>query len=284
MKKLVTVTLLLALLISVTSCDMLDIVKPGTEPSSPTNPNDNNPTNPTNPNAPTSYHDFPNFNPADYPILNESGKPDSAIEWLKDIIWLCYAEREDIGEWTANYIKSNKIKTILSNEYGANAWIKSSQLDRIYMNEYIYSMLFGVYNDSQYNDNDRADMRKNMFKYPSHETMHIVQYKSGAYNLMKGMRPDICAAVNMLTEYLAWFYTEIRDPGTDITIDMKDAVERQSEYMISSTDPWSNRDQIIHVTPWFANELGTYADQAFRIGIVRENAMTPPCARQAKKI
>jgi hypothetical protein len=282
MKKLVTVTLLLALLISVTSCDMLDIVKPGTEPSSPTNPNDNNPTNPTNPNAPTSYHDFPNFNPADYPILNESGKPDSAIADLKDWIWLMYAEREDIGEWTANYIKSNKIKTILSNEAGANAWIYPDRLDRIYISENDCSMFFGFYSDSQYNDTDRARQRKNEFKFFTHETMHLVQYKSNAFNLMKGMRPDICAAVDMLTEYLAWFYTETRVVGTDITIDMKDAVERQSEYMISSTDPWSNQNQVVHVTPWFNNDLNTYVGQAFQIGTVRENAMTPPL-RQASK-
>jgi hypothetical protein len=126
-------------------------------------------------------------------------------------------------------------------------------------------------------------MREGRFTIISHETMHLIQYGGHAFNLMKGMRPDICAAVNMLTEYLAWFYTETRLPGTDITIDMKDAVERQSEYMISSTDPWSNRDQIIHVTPWFANELGTYAGQAFQIGIVRENTMTPPLIQASKE-
>jgi hypothetical protein len=276
------VTLVL-LLISLTSCEMLDIVKPGTEPSSPTNPDDNNPTNPVNPGGDkTHYSDYANFNPADYPILNESGKSDSEIAWLKDILWLCYAEREDIGEWTANYIKSNKIKTILSNAAGANAWIYPDQLDRIYLGEMTYSILWGLYDDNQYNDNDRANMRKNMFGFPSHETMHLVQYKSGAFNLMKGMRPDICAAVDMLTEYLAWFYTETRVVGTDITIDMKDAVERQSEYMISSTDPWSNQDQIVHVTPWFNNNLNTYAQHAFIWGVVRENAMTPPL-RQASK-
>jgi len=79
-----------------------------------------------------------------------------------------------------------------------------------------------------------------------------------------------------LTEYLAWFYTETRDPGTDITIDMKDAVERQSEYMISSTDPRKDDPNQIFGTPWFNNELSTYAQQAFQIGIVRENAMTAP--------
>jgi hypothetical protein len=281
-RKLLLALILALALLNVTSCDMLGNLSPTpTTPTQPTNPDDNNPTNPTVPGDKTHYSDYENFNPADYPILNESGKPDSAIADLKDLIWLCYAEREDIGEWTANYIKSNKIKTILSNDQGANAWIDPDKLDRIYLNEDLHSMIFGWYNDSQYNDNDRANMRENMSQYPSHETMHLVQYKSGAFNLMKGMRPDICAAVNMLTEYLAWFYTEIRDPGTDMTIDMKDAVERQSEYMILSTDPWNDPNRI-HVTPWFNNELSTYARQAFQIGIVRENAMIPPL-RQASK-
>jgi hypothetical protein len=265
------------------SCDIGSGHEP--EPQSPTQPTDPDDNNPTNPSGDKNhYTDFVNFNPADYPILNESGKSDSEIAWLKDIIWLMYAEREDIGEWTANYIKSNNIKTILSNRSGANAWIDPSQLDKIYVGENSLSIMLGLYDEKMYDDNDRVNMRKNEFKWFTHETMHLVQYGGNAFNLMKGMRPDICAAVNMLSEYLAWFYTEIRDLGTDITIDMKDAIERQSEYMISSTDPWSNPNQIIHVTPWFNNSLSIYAEQAFTIGIVRENAMTPPCARQAKRI
>ena len=283
MKKLKGVSHLLLALIIAAAIASCDIDGGGIEPNNPTGPTGpTEPTNPTNPNdGKTHYSDYTNFNPADYPIINESGKSDSAIAWLKDIIWLCYAEREDVGEWTANYIKSNKIKTILSNEEGANAWMDPDRLDRIYKNEDDCRMVFGWYNDSQYNDSERANIRKSMFKFFSHETMHLVQYKSNAFNLMKGMRPDICAAVDMLTEYLAWFYTEIRDSGTDITIDMKDAVERQSEYMILSTDPWNDPDRI-HVTPWFNNELSTYVNQAFRIGIVRENAMTAPL-RQASK-
>jgi hypothetical protein len=164
-----------------------------------------------------------------------------------------------------------------------NAWINPAHgLDRIYISEYDCDMVFGWYNDPQYNDTERANIREGRFTFHAHETMHIVQYKSGAFDLMKGMRPDICAAVDMLTEYLAWFYTEIRDPGTDITIDMKDAVERQSEYMILSTDPWNDPD-IIHVTPWFNNSLSTYAQQAFQIGIVRENAMTPPARGKQRR-
>jgi len=277
-RKLLLALILALALLNVTSCDMLG----GDSPTLPTSPT--NPTGPTNPNAPTSYHDFANFNPSDYPILNESGKSESEFADLKDFIWFMYAEREDVGEWTANYIKSNKIKTILSNENGAWGWIRPSQLDRIYINEdLIHSTFFEEYYNNQYNDDaGRARMREGRFKTISHETMHLVQYGGNAFNLMKGMRPDICAAVNMLTEYLAWFYTETRFFDTDITIDMKDAIERQSEYMILSTDPLNDPNEIF-VTPWFHNELSTYAQQAFQIGIVRENAMTPPLREASKE-
>jgi len=280
-RKLLLALILALALLNVTSCDMPG----GDSPTLPTSPTD--PTNPTNPNGDkTHYSDYANFNPADYPISNESGKPDSAIADLKDFIWLMYAEREDIGEWTANYIKSNKIKTILSNDQGANAWIYPDQLDRIYISEDLCSMVFGVYNDGQYNDNDRANIRKNMFKHLAHETMHLVQYGGNAINLTKGMRPDICAAVNMLTEYLAWFYTESRTPGTDMP-----TVEMQSQYMTWSVDPWGYEAMqakdpslplFIHVTPWFNNDLNTYVRQAFMSGIVHEKAMTAPL-RQASK-
>jgi hypothetical protein len=288
--KILSGLMLLLIAAAIASCD---IDGGGIEPNSPTTPTSpNNPTNPTNPNAPTSYHDFPNFNPADYPILNESGKSDSAIADLKDLIWLMYAEREDIGEWTANYIKSNKIKTILSNDQGAHGWIWPDQLDRIYISEYNYSVRFEGYNDSQYNDSDRANIRENGFKFFTHETMHLVQYKSNAFNLMKGMRPDICAAVDMLTEYLAWFYTENRYQGTDITAGMPNAVEIQSQYMIWSIDPWGNdnidgkdpsRPPYIHSTPWFNNDLSAYAYHAFVVGLVRENAMTAPLREASKE-
>jgi hypothetical protein len=99
------------------------------------------------------------------------------------------------------------------------------------------------------------------------------------------MRPDICAAVNMLTEYLADFYTSARYLGADITADMKDAVETQSKYMILSIDPDAydvarakdpSLPPFIFSSPWFKNVLGAYAEQAFRIGIVRSSAFTPP--------
>jgi len=145
MKKLKGVSHLLLALIIAAAIASCDIDGGGIEPNNPTGPTGpTEPTNPTNPNdGKTHYSDYTNFNPADYPIINESGKSDSAIAWLKDIIWLCYAEREDVGEWTANYIKSNKIKTILSNEEGANAWMDpgrahyvnpaSKQGDKIYV-------------------------------------------------------------------------------------------------------------------------------------------------------
>jgi hypothetical protein len=106
-RKLLLALILALALLNVTSCEnMLGNEPENTAPTQPTNPDDNNPTNPSGDK--THYSDFPNFNPADYPILNESGKPDSAIADLKDWIWLMYAEREDIGEWTANYIKQNQ--------------------------------------------------------------------------------------------------------------------------------------------------------------------------------
>jgi hypothetical protein len=94
-----------------------------------------NPTNPTNPSVPTSYHDYPNFNPDNYPVINESGKSDSLIVDLRDAIWLMYAEKEDIGDWLANYVKTNNIKTILSNAGNAQAWIDPNQLDRLCLRE-----------------------------------------------------------------------------------------------------------------------------------------------------
>jgi hypothetical protein len=287
-RKLLLALILALALLNVSSCENIFGNEPENPvPSQPTNPDDNNPTNPGG--EKTHYSDFVNFNPADYPILNESGKPDSVIADLKDWIWLCYAEREDIGEWTAYYIKSNNIKTILSNAAGANAWIYPDQLDRFYLNENLYNTGVGLYSGEQYNDTDRANMRENMFKFPSHETMHLVQHRSNAFNLMKGMRPDICAAVDMLTEFLAWFYTETRTSGKDITADMPNAVETQSQYMIWATDPWVYDPALkdpslppIHVTPWFNNDLNTYAQFAFIRGSIRENAMTPPL-RQASK-
>jgi hypothetical protein len=271
--------LLLALtLISVTSCDdMLEYS--GTE--EPTNPQGG---------QKNHYSDYVNFNPADYPIINESGKSDSAIADLKDIIWLMYAEREDVRDWTANYVKSNKIKTILSNDIGGVfGAVKYNQLDRFYLNEDRFYTHLSFY--EEYDDYYRATLRKDLYGIFTHETMHIVQHKSGALNLMTGMRPDICAATNMLMEYLAWFYSESRYPGTDITADMKDAIETQSKYMVLSTDPWEYDDArakdpslppFIHSTPWFINDLNFYTQHAFTYVLVHESAMTAPL-RQASK-
>jgi hypothetical protein len=275
--KLLFALILALALLNVTSCDdMLGGDSP-TFPTQPTNPDDNNPTNPNGDK--THYSDYENFNPADYPILNESGKSDSEIAWLRDIIWLMYAEKEDVGDWATNYIKSNKIKTILSDGIGGWAWVRPNQLDRFYLSTDGYYRLLSFYNES--GDDDKASQRRDVFRFFTHETMHLVQYKSNVFNLMKGMRPNICAATDLLTEYLAWFYTERRSPGTIITADMKDAVERQSEYMISSTDPWNDPNEVIH-TPWFNNELSGYMQHAFTVSFVRENAMTPPL-RQASK-
>jgi roadblock/LC7 domain-containing protein len=198
------------------------------------NPGNNNP---QTLNSPTSYHDYPNFNPDDYPIINESGKSDSLIVDLRNAIWFMYAEKEDIGEWLANYVKKNKVKTILSNEWSSQAWINPNQLDRLYLQENLWNE--GLSLEISYGSTGQggAGVRGMMYDFATHETMHLVQYKSGAFYLMIGMRPDICAAVNMLTEYLADFYTGARYDGTRVYADTKDAIETQSYYMILSTDP-----------------------------------------------
>jgi hypothetical protein len=297
-RKLLLALILALALLNVTSCDMPGGDSP-TLPGSPTNPT--NPNNPTTPNTPTSYHDFANFNPADYPILNESGKPDSAIADLKDWIWLMYAEREDVGEWTANYVKTNKIKTIL--KYGRAYYVDTSQLDGFYVSADILSDTLEFSNE-YYADDDRAkaDIRESMFNFFTHETMHIVQWKSSGWiDLMKGMRPDICAAARMLTEFLAWFYTTHRYDSAYVYADMPNAVEIQSKYMIIETellvydnDTGPARGQhyddmrakdpslppFIIGSSWF---FSTYAEAAFVTGEVRRSAMTPPLHEASKE-
>ena len=284
--------LMLALaLVNVTSCDnMLDFggSSQGNTPTKPSNPDDDN-SQTTDPNVPPKNHysDYENFNKADYPIVNESGKSDSEIAELKDLIWLMYAENEDAGEWTANYIKTNKIKTILKEGDAGWAWISPDQLDRFYLSTSAYGWYESLYKESD--DNDRTPLRKDMFSWFTHETMHLVQYKSNAFNLMTGMRPDICAAADMLTEFLAWFYAGKRNSGAYVSADMENAVATQSKYMILSTDPWAYDDACAkdpslpdpsHTAPWFNNNLSTYAQHAFTSELVRESAMTAPL-RQA---
>jgi hypothetical protein len=286
MRKLFLALMLALALIGLTSCDDM----PGTGGGSqgePTNPQTTEPTAPPK----NHYSDYVNFNPADYPIINESGKPDSAIADLKDIIWLMYAEREDVRDWTANYIKTNNIKTILATGDHANGWMYPDRPDRFYLSTVVFEIHFGDLYYNEYDDNEKAGVRGQMYETITHETMHLVQHKSGALNLMTGMRPDICAATDMLTEFLAWFYTSTRYPGADITADMAKAVETQSKYMVLSTDPWeydnarakdTSLPPYILSAPWFNDELGRYAQHAFKSALVHESAMTAPL-RQASK-
>jgi hypothetical protein len=291
MKKLVTVTLLL-LLLSVTSCDMLgNLVPTPTSPTQPSNPNDgdNEPSNPQN-GPKNHYSDYENFNPADYPILNESGKPDSEIAELKDWIWLMYAENEDVGEWTANRVKSNKIKTILSggSNYGnwAWGWMWPDNLDRFYLNAENFSDLLSAYKECD--DFMRYYMRKQWYGILTHENMHIVQYSTDFIKQMTGMRPDICAAIKLLTEFLPAFYTDYY-PHHYVSVDMENAVATQSKYMIWATDPWSYDDHDMSgenpsnppLTYWFNNELSTYAQSTFTT--VGGIAMTPPLKQASKE-
>jgi hypothetical protein len=284
--------LMLVIMLATISCEM-GIVReeenPGSGPGKGTT-NDNDGQDNPQWGLKNHYSEYENFNPADYPIINETGKPDLDLEFaeLRDYIWLMYAEKEDVGEWTANYVKTNKIKTILSDGTGGWAWIRPSQLDRLYLNANAFYKMLSFFKDAGgediSGDNDRL-----LYGFITHETMHLVQYKSGVFDLMKGMRPDICAATEMLKEFLAWFYTETRYPGMIITADMANAVETQSKYMILSTDPWEydnacakdpSLPDFIHSTPWFNNELNGYMQYA--ITSVGGSAMTPPL-RQASK-
>jgi len=266
----------------------------GSQTTNPGNGQGNEPggSNPQTPDSPTGYHDYPNFNPDNYPVINESGKSDSVIADLRDAIWLMYAENEDIGDWLANYVKTNNIKTILSNAYGYHAWIDPNQLDRLYLQEDLFNGALSLELSYGSAGQGGAGIRSQMHDFATHETMHLVQYKSGAFNLMVGMRPDICAAVNMLAEYLANFYNSPRYPGTHVYADMKDAVETQSKYMILSTDPDAydsarakdpSLPPFIFSAPWFKNELSAYAQNAFLINVVRKSAFTPPLREASKE-
>ena len=126
--------LMLALaLLNVTSCEnILGNIGSSQGTGQGNDGQDNEPDNPQD-TPKNHYSDYENFNKANYPIVNGSGKSDSEIAELKDLIWLMYAENEDVGEWTAKYVKTNKIKTILSNEWGGAklGYIPTSWIDFI---------------------------------------------------------------------------------------------------------------------------------------------------------
>jgi hypothetical protein len=273
--------LLLAFALVFTACGLLDGLSstPAGGSGEPSNPP---PTNPTDPKPPT----YDDFNPADYPILNETGRPDSEYAQLIEILHLMFAEKEYVGDWTANYIKTNKIKTILAPNDSGDAWIEAwgGALDRIYLSADAHNTLLSVYNDPRWDDNDRAQNRKGIHDDLTHETMHLVQYSGDSFKLMTGMRPDICAAAQMLTEFLASFYTA-RHPDAHVTADMTDAVATQSKYMILACDPWEydnarakdpSLPSYIMSTPWFDSLLSRIAQMAFTSALVRESALTEP--------
>jgi len=276
-------------LLNVTSCDNM-MGTGGASQGSPQGTDQGNEQDNQQSSYKNHYSEYANFNPANYVILNESGKPDSEIAELKDWIWLMYAENEDVGEWTANRVKTNKIKTVLSG--GSNSvnfgWMWPDKLDRFYLNVENFSDLLSDYKEDD--DFMRYNMRKQWYGVLTHENMHIVQYGTDFIKQMTGMRPDICAAINMLTEYLAWFYSDTRNEGTIITADMENAVATQSKYMIWSTDPDAydaarakdpSLPYFIHHSPWFINALNGYAQIAFTT--VGGIAMTPPLKQASKE-
>jgi len=185
------------------------------------------------------YSEYANFNPADYPIINESGKSDSKLSEAKDFIWLMYAEKENVGDWTANYVKTNKIKTILND---TGYYIHPSELDRLYVS--IDDLWMSHHNNIIVDDNRRVEFRDEEFRNFTHETMHLVQY-SGARYLMTGMRPDIYATFDLLHEFFPYFYANGRDAEADVTTDMKNAVETQSKIMVLATNLLAHDDDYL---------------------------------------
>jgi hypothetical protein len=247
--------------------------------------------------SPKTVTIYYNFNKADYVIVNQTSMPDSAPEivWLKNSIWLMYEENEHVEDWMANYVKTNKIKTILSSENKGLGWINVVLQDRFYLNVEELCYLHGY----DYTVIPQNPQRGKWYVTAAHETMHLAQYKNGDWiNLMTGMRPDICAATEMLTEFLAWFYTEARFdgiwdyPSAYVYADMENAVETQSKYMILSTDPWEYDNArakdpslpiIIHNSPWFNNDASFYAQYAFTSTLFRIRAMTAPLKQASKE-
>jgi len=288
-------TLMLALaLISVTSCENMlgDLLgqgstQGGTEPS---NPDDGN-TQPTEPTTPPKNHysDYANFNPADYVIENESGKPDSDLEELNDLIWLMYAENEHVGDWMANYVKTNKIKTVLWDNKTGKAWVVGG-LEQINLSvDYCSNWLSQL----KELDIDTTILRRDIHVAFTHETMHLFQNASGDwFSFMTGMRPDICAATWMLMEFLPWFYTDERYSDAYVYADMQNAVETQSKYIVLSTDPDAydaarakdpSLPPFIHSTPWFNNYFSGYAETALSVGSAGNVSMAPPLIRASKE-
>jgi len=127
--------------------------------------------------------------------------------------------------------------------------------------------------------------------------MHIVQYKSSGWiDLMKGMRPDICAAARMMTEFLAWFYTTYRDDSAYVYADMPNAVETQSKYMVIETDMLKYQDSTKYYEDMRAKDpslppfiigaswaFDQYAWAAMSTGEVWGSAMTPPLIKASKE-
>jgi hypothetical protein len=243
---------------------------------------------------------------ANYVIENESSYQGSEFTQMTNFFWYTLAEREygevnsERRKWAANYIKTNKIKIILSDNDSGYAWIRPDLLDRIYINAPTLNYYLGFHNegyDNLGNMRPGSGFRGRYYSWITHETMHLDQYSGDSFSLMAGMRPDICAAAEMLTEYLAHFYTEGRfedenGQSTWIYLDTPNAIERQSRLMILSTDPWSNFDwnndnpslpHTFQSTNWFNNELSGYAQHAFISGMPERYAFTSPLRNASRE-
>jgi hypothetical protein len=250
-------------------------------------------------------------------IENESSWTDSECVDMKNFIKYILFEHEigtecTGGKWTSNYIKTNNIKIILSDgDYGW-AWIRPDWLDRIYLNARALRSWVEDYSKYVVLDGSYAIIpldrdRQYYHQFITHETMHLDQYSKDFFRLTNGMRPDICAAAEMLTEFLAWFYTVFRwpegnfplntygsitsglRPSSFVTADMPNAVELQSKYMmLSLLDDEDYKLEMLKDTSlprgicmsswWYMD----YAWSSMQSYSVRQSAFTSPL-RQASK-
>jgi hypothetical protein len=236
-----------------------------------------------------------------YVIENYSSYQGSEYTEMTNLIWYTLVEKEYEGDWMANYIKTNKIKIILSDDEYGFAWIYADRLDRIYIDAPVLNHYLGFFSEKYDNFGfmrPASGFRWNYNSWLTHEVMHLVQYSNDFFRLTIGMRPDICATAMLMTEYLAFFYTEGRSSNglnfnPYITIDMPNAVEIQSKYMMvtfltdeeyeeeQAKDPFLPNNYLFS-SNWPIGALGLYMVPSIESYTVRGVSFTRPL-RQASK-
>jgi hypothetical protein len=197
---------------------------------------------------------YGNFNPSNLIIVNNSGKPDSDVAKLKDIVLFTITVKEYEGDWMANYIRSNDISINLR-EMSALGSAGYRNLNVINLNAAFldYYQMYSI--------------PRMLGQTLTHEAMHIAQYKSSYVEFTNGRRYDVVFAAEMMQEFLAHYYNQFRHPDSVVTVDMPNAVELQSRYMILSIDPDAYKDELakdpslppyISEMPWFKYYLSIY--------------------------